>query len=123
MAKVVLIEDDDALRRMMAEEIESLGHAVAQARDGEEGLAAIERDRPDVVCADIGMPRLNGFQLKQRLDAKPDGPRPLFVFVSGRDSRGDVADGLMLGAAHYLTKPVDFDRLATILRDAGAAAA
>ncbi len=119
MAKVVLVEDEDALRRMLAEEIEALGHTVAQARDGEEGLEAIRRVRPDVVCVDVGMPKINGFQLKQRLDASTTGPHPKFVFVSGRDKRGDVADGLMLGADHYLTKPVDMDRLEAILRDCG----
>ena len=120
MARILLIEDDRALRRMVAEELQALGHEVREAGDGEEGLRLARAERPQAILADIGMPKVNGFALKEALDR--DGVAATFMFVSGRDTRSDVADGLMLGAAHYFTKPIDFDRLAAALSQLDAAA-
>ncbi|SEA57995.1 response regulator transcription factor [Rubrimonas cliftonensis] len=116
MAKIVVIEDESALRAMIAEELEDLGHTVVTAVNGEQGLAAILEHRPQFVCCDVNMPVMNGLALKQKLNALGLGPNELtFIFVSARVDRNDIADGLMLGADHYLTKPIDMDRLATLV--------
>ena len=120
MARILIIEDEAALRRMIAEELREAGHEVGEAGDGEEGLRLARATRPQIILSDIGMPRLNGFKLKQALDSA--GAAATFVYISGRDSRDAVADGLMMGAAHYFTKPIDMDRLHAVIGAAARAA-
>ena len=116
MARIVVVEDDTVLRGMIAEELQDLGHTVKVAPDGEAGLQMIRAEKPDVICCDINMPRMNGFQLKAKLqEAGVTNDRTMFVFISANTSKNDIADGLMLGADHYFTKPIDFDRLARVI--------
>lgn len=116
MAHVVLIEDDRTLLRMVEEELRDLGHEVRTAADGEAGLALVEQSPPDAVVCDITMPKINGYRLKEMIDERGLGAgRMTFIFMSGHDSQMEIADGLMLGADHYFTKPVDFERLAAVL--------
>lgn len=85
---------------------------MATATNGSEGLEAIRRQHPDIVLADINMPKMNGYEMRQRLmDSNPDLAKKPFIFVSAFAEKCDVADGLLLGADHYITKPIDFDAL------------
>lgn len=116
MARIIVVEDDTVLRGMIAEELQDLGHTVKVASDGEAALQMIQADKPDVICCDVNMPRMNGFQLKAKLqDDSAAAKKTLFVFISANTSKNDIADGLMLGADHYFTKPIDFDRLAKVI--------
>ena len=118
MAKIIVVEDDTVLRGMIAEELQDLGHTVKVASDGVAGLDMIRAEKPDVICCDINMPRMNGLQLKAKLQehgAADD--KTLFVFISANTGKNDIADGLMLGADHYFTKPIDFDRLAKVIAE------
>jgi DNA-binding response OmpR family regulator len=116
MAKIVVVEDEAALRSMIVEELEDLGHEVHSAPDGEAGLALIGEVQPKIICCDINMPKMNGFQLKATLQEQSVvGDDTVFIFISANSSKNDIADGLMLGADHYFTKPIDFDRLAKIV--------
>lgn len=109
MARIVVVEDEHDLRDIISEELEDAGHKVITARNGEEGLEAIRAHKPDIILADINMPKMNGFQMRKKLtDLDPElGKRP-FMFVSAFAEKSDIADGLLLGADHYVTKPIDF---------------
>jgi CheY-like chemotaxis protein len=116
MARVVVVDDERDLREMIAEELTFLGHVVQTAANGEEGLALIRRLRPDVVCCDVNMPRMSGFEVKAHVDAEGLlDPGAVFVFISAYSTRGDMDAGLAAGATHYLTKPIDFDLLGQIV--------
>jgi DNA-binding response OmpR family regulator len=86
------------------------------ARDGEEALAAILRDRPDLVLLDVMMPRKTGFEVCQevRAHAEVAATRILMLTAKGRDT--DVSKGLALGADAYLTKPFSTKELAERVR-------
>lgn len=114
MARVVVIEDESALRDMIAEVIEDLGHTVLTADNGETGLALILKEHPDFICCDINMPTMNGLVLKQKLNDLHD-ISATFIFITARADRTDMVGALMLGADHYLTKPLDMEKLAKIL--------
>lgn len=123
MVKIVVIEDEIDLRRMIVEELEDLGHEVHEAVNGEEGLRKIEQVKPQVICSDINMPKMNGFEMKEALDTMGlIDEKTVFIFISANSTKVDIADGLMVGAAHYFTKPIDFDRLASVLEKLPAAA-
>ncbi len=103
MAKVLLVDDDRALLDALSLALENERHEIVTATDGIEGLAAAEREKPDVIVSDITMPGLDGFALCKRLrDRKIDVP---IVLLTSRDSEIDEALGLELGADDYVTKP------------------
>lgn len=119
MATVVIVEDEPALQAMIAEELEDLGHTVHRASDGAAGLDLIRRVKPTIICCDINMPKMSGLEMKEKLRADPSVSTDImFIFISANASKNDIADGLMLGADHYFTKPIDFDRLAKIVGQA-----
>ncbi len=104
--KKILIADDEeniviSLEFLMKRE----GYEVSIAVDGEEALARIRADAPDLVLLDVMMPKKSGFEVCQEVRADPalSGTRILMLTAKGRDT--EVAKGLALGADGYMTKP------------------
>ncbi len=112
--KVLLVDDDEAVRRATAEMLETLGCKVAQAVDGDSALAALTVD-VEIVVADFAMPGMNGAELAQRLAAaRPDLP---VLLITG------FADPKQVGAlwrGPLLTKPFDLESLASAVRSTAA---
>lgn len=106
MTKKILIADDEqniviSLEFLMKRE----GFQVSLAADGEQALAAIRRDMPDLVLLDVMMPLKSGFEVCQEVKADPAlrGVQVLMLTAKGRDA--EVAKGLAMGADGYMTKP------------------
>jgi DNA-binding response OmpR family regulator len=114
--KILCIEDDRETAALIAEELVDRGYEVILAHDGREGLAAILRIMPDLVLSDISMPAMSGFELLERLVAlAPRFARMPIVFLTALTDRDNELKGRQLGADDYVTKPIDFDMLATII--------
>jgi DNA-binding response OmpR family regulator len=114
--KILCIEDDRETAALIAEELIDRGYDVTLARDGREGFAAILRTAPDLVLSDISMPVMSGFELLERLIAlAPRFSKMPFVFLTALTDRDNELKGRQLGADDYVTKPIDFDVLATII--------
>ena len=118
MSHKILIADDEpniliSLEYLMKRE----GYAVSVARDGDEALAAILRDRPDLVLLDVMMPKKSGFEVCQevRSDEAALGTLILMLTAKGRDT--DVAKGLGSGADAYMTKPFSTKALVQKVRE------
>lgn len=111
MAKIIVIEDESELRELLVEELEEAGHLMLEACDGVEGLAAIKAEVPDVIISDIGMPRMDGYQLRQRLQNCPRFSDTPFLFLSALAFPEAMDKGIRVSADDYLTKPIDFDAL------------
>jgi DNA-binding response OmpR family regulator len=111
---LLIVEDEarmlELLRRGLGEE----GHSVTCAPDGEEGLYLARNFPFDVVILDVMMPKLDGFQMLQRMRSAKV-PTPVLV-LTAKDSVSDVVRGLDLGADDYLTKPFSFNELLARLR-------
>jgi DNA-binding NarL/FixJ family response regulator len=115
--KILCIEDDRETAALIAEELLDRGYDVSIAHDGREGLAAILKIMPDLVLSDISMPAMSGFELLERLTAlEPRFAKMPFVFLTALTDRDNELKGRQLGADDYVTKPIDFDVLATIIR-------
>jgi DNA-binding response OmpR family regulator len=106
MTKKVLIADDEAnivisIEFLMKRE----GFNVLVARDGEEALAKVRSERPDLVLLDVMMPKKNGYEVCQAIKGDPEfaATRILMLTAKGRDT--EVAKGLAIGADAYMTKP------------------
>lgn len=115
--RILCIEDDEETANLIAEELRDRGFAVSVAYNGQEGLAAILRDRPDLVLSDISMPVMSGFELLERLTRiAPRLEHMPFVFLTALADRDNELKGRRLGADDYVTKPIDFDMLEAIIR-------
>jgi DNA-binding NarL/FixJ family response regulator len=114
--KILCIEDDRETAALIAEELVDRGYEVSVAHDGREGLAAILRTMPDLVLSDISMPAMSGFELLESLVAlAPRFSKMPFVFLTALTDRDNELKGRQLGADDYVTKPIDFEVLATII--------
>jgi DNA-binding response OmpR family regulator len=114
--KILCIEDDRETAALIAEELVDRGYEVTVAHDGREGFAAILKDTPDLVLSDISMPVMSGFELLERLIVlAPRFSKMPFVFLTALTDRDNELKGRQLGADDYVTKPIDFDVLATII--------
>jgi two-component system, OmpR family, response regulator MtrA len=103
VARVLLIEDDPAVREGLGIGLRDLGYRVAAAATGEDGLAQARAEKPDVVVLDVMLPGLDGFEVCRRLRAI--GPVPI-IMVTARGDDLDVVSGLEAGADDYVVKPV-----------------
>lgn len=103
--KVLVADDEPNIVISLEYLLKREGYAVLIARDGQEALETIVREKPDLVLLDVMMPKKNGFEVCQALRATEDLPtiKILMLTAKGRDT--DVAKGLALGADAYVTKP------------------
>jgi len=103
MARILVAEDDAALRRLYTIWLESAGHQVTEAADGREALEQIQRRAPEAAILDVEMPFVDGLSVARYLHARD--ARTAIVIISGID---DIrADALSAGAAEVLAKPCD----------------
>jgi DNA-binding NarL/FixJ family response regulator len=114
--KVLCIEDDSSIAAMVAEELADRGFEVTVAHDGHEGFVAILKIMPDLVLCDLSLPIMSGFEVLERLNAlAPRLGRIPFVFLTALSDRDSELRARRLGADDYVTKPIDFDMLETII--------
>jgi DNA-binding response OmpR family regulator len=123
-AKILVVEDEKALGRVIKYNLEKEGHRVLVAEDGEAGLAAAKREKPDLVILDIMLPKLDGIQVCRTLRADSKVP---ILFLTAKKSEVDRILGLKMGADDYVTKPFSVAELAArveaLLRRSGVGAA
>ena len=114
--RILCIEDDAETAELIAEDLQERGYIVSIARDGHSGLSAILKTDPDLVLCDINMPGMSGFEVMEQLIAlAPSHEAVPFVFLTARTDRDSELKGRRLGADDYVTKPVDFEILASII--------
>jgi DNA-binding response OmpR family regulator len=99
---ILLVDDEDAVQKLLAYPLERDGFRVIQARDGEEALERFERERIDLVVLDLMLPKLDGLEVCKRLRAGSAVP---IIMLTARDDELDKVLGLELGADDYITKP------------------
>jgi DNA-binding response OmpR family regulator len=112
-ASVVYIEDDEKLARLTARYLESHQVRVTIATDPREGIAAVLRERPDVVLLDLMLPEMDGFQVCQKLRARVDTP---IIMLTARGEEADRVMGLEGGADDYIAKPFSARELLARIR-------
>lgn len=105
MAKIVFCEDEARIQKLIKVMLRATTHEVFVAADGVEGLALIERERPDIVFTDISMPDCNGFQLADAMQANPALATIPIIFVTAFAQQPEREEGFQHRAVGYLTKP------------------
>lgn len=109
MTQILLVEDDERVRRFVLRGLEAEGYAVSVAPDGEEGLTKATAEEFDVIILDVRLPRLDGREVCRRLRAATIST-PILM-LTAMDQTEDKVVALREGADDYLTKPFDFDEL------------
>ncbi len=113
--RVLLVEDDDDNRELMAEVLESSGCQVLSAATGQEGLRTLSEHSVDVIVTDVGMPGMGGLEVARA--AKAIAPRIPVVVVTGWAEREDIASARGREVDAVLIKPVDPDALTQTVSD------
>lgn len=110
--KILIADDEPNIVVSLKYLLERGGYQVLVARDGQEAIDAIRRERPALVLLDVMMPKKSGFEVCQEIRSDPEmaGIRILMLTAKGRDT--EVAKGLALGADAYMTKPFSTKELA-----------
>lgn len=107
--RILLVEDDKGIVRFVRKGLLENSFSVDVATNGEEGLNAVLRMKYDLVVLDILLPKLDGREVLKRIRST-DVQTPV-IFLTAKDSEGDIVHGLNLGADDYLTKPFSFNEL------------
>lgn len=114
--KILCIEDERETAVLLEEDLTDRGYDVHLAYDGKAGLAAILSIEPDLVLSDISLPILSGFEVLEQLTTQaPRFENMPFLFLTALQDRATELKGRRLGADDYVTKPIDFEVLATII--------
>ncbi|HWC14089.1 MAG TPA: response regulator [Actinomycetota bacterium] len=109
--RVLVVDDDDEIRRLVGLCLEAAGFDVIEAYDGDEALDAVVNEAPDVVVLDVMMPRLDGMEVCRRIRANLETRAISVVLLSARTSSTDKMAGFRAGADDYMTKPFDPEEL------------
>lgn len=111
MTRILIIEDEPAMRANLQDILELEGFLPVVAANGKEGIRLAREQQPDLILCDILMPDMNGYAVLETLRAEPATVRIPFVFLTAKGERSDVREGMELGADDYLIKPVHVDEL------------
>jgi two-component system alkaline phosphatase synthesis response regulator PhoP len=114
MASVLIVDDEQHIRLLIEQTLESLedeGNELLMAADGEEALRLALDRRPQVVLLDVMMPKVNGFDVCERLKQELAADAPFIVLLTAKGQSLDRIRGAEVGADRYVTKPFDPDEL------------
>ena len=117
--KVLVADDEPALRKLLKTNMELEGYETLEASNGAEVLECVERDNPDIILLDIMMPVMDGWEVMTALAANPEYSQKV-ILVSAKASDDAQLQGWELGADEYITKPFDLDALLARVREVAA---
>lgn len=116
--KLLIVDDEMHIRLLLEQTLEELeddfGVVVLSAGDGEEGLALIRTEHPDLVFLDVMMPKMNGYDVCQTVKNDPELNNTVIVLLTAKGQEVDRTQGLECGAQQYMTKPFDPDEILTV---------
>ncbi len=118
MSKVLLVEDDNNLREIFEMRLQAEGYDTVVAGDGEQALVVAMKEKPDLIIADVMMPRLSGFEMLESLRAAPGMEKTKVVMMTALGQAEDQARGEKLGVIKYLVKSqVTLEDFARVIRE------
>jgi twitching motility two-component system response regulator PilH len=121
MATILIIDDSQVDLYTLKKIVESGGHEVVTAEDGEHGLQSARLVRPDLILMDIIMPGISGYEATRKLKKDTDTSGIPIIFVTSKTLETDKIWGLRQGAKAYITKPVDEKKLLSAIEESLAA--
>ena len=111
MAKILLVEDNEMNRDMLARRLERRGYQVVIAIDGDQGVRLAQAEAPDLILMDMSLPVLDGWEATRQLRAMPATQAIPIIALTAHAMAGDREKALEAGCDDYDTKPIEFARL------------
>jgi CheY-like chemotaxis protein len=111
MAKILLVEDNEMNRDMLARRLERRGYTIVMAVDGGEGVARAREDHPDLILMDMSLPVLDGWEATRQLKADEATQAIPVIALTAHAMSGDKEKALAAGCDDYDTKPIELPRL------------
>jgi DNA-binding response OmpR family regulator len=115
-ARILVVDDDDGVRTVVARRLRRAGFGVLEAASGETALAVIEIKEVDLVVLDVGLPGMSGTDVVHALRARPQTATLPIILLTGNGVEYNLVTGLGAGANDYLAKPVRLDELVARVR-------
>lgn len=113
---VLVVDDDISLRRVIRMQLQEAGYEVAVAENGDEAVAIIEEQRPNLVITDLRMPAMGGLELLRRV--RDEYPDTTVIMITAFGSIETAVEAMKAGAYDYVTKPIDYEALALVVHRA-----
>ncbi|MBI5415853.1 MAG: response regulator [Candidatus Omnitrophica bacterium] len=110
MKKILIVEDDPELAFLLKRCLESGGYQVITACDGEEGFSKFITERPGLVILDLGLPKINGYEVARKIRKEREDKTPILM-LTGKGEDADRIIGRVRGADKYMTKPFELEEL------------
>jgi DNA-binding response OmpR family regulator len=111
MKKILIVEDTLAIREEVFDILILEGYRVFEAKDGKKGLEIALKENPDLIISDILMPKMNGFEMFEKLKKNDKTKVIPLIFLSAKGEKEDIRTGMDNGAQDYLTKPININDL------------
>jgi CheY-like chemotaxis protein len=113
--KILVVDDEPPLLRLLAFLLTRQGYIVLTATNGEEALAILRRERPDLLVLDVMMPRLDGYAVATMVRTEPGFATVPIIMLTARAQQEDEERGLAVGVNAYMTKPFEPERLSEMI--------
>lgn len=110
--KILFVDDEEQIRRLLSSFLTRRGYLVQTAVDGQEALNFLEKERPDLVITDVNMPNVDGVELTRRLRADPRHENMPIIMLSAKVQTDEILAGYAEGADEYVPKPIEMRILA-----------
>src|SRR5580704_5681957 len=117
LGRVLVVDDDEVIRRLIAVNLQLEGFDVETAVDGQDCLNKVTEIDPDVITLDVMMPRLDGWETAVQLRKSPETAHIKVVLITARAQEDDKTRGSDVGAHAYLTKPFDPNEMIRVVRE------
>jgi DNA-binding response OmpR family regulator len=111
MYKILIVEDTFAIREEVCDILIMEGYEVLEAENGKIGFEMALKENPNLIISDILMPKINGFEMFEKLQKEPKTTSIPLIFLSAKGEKEDIRAGMNLGAEDYLTKPINVNDL------------
>jgi DNA-binding response OmpR family regulator len=117
MARILVVDDDPDIRRLLTVILKDEGHQVMDAPDGERALEMIATVHPDLIVLDVMMPKKDGYTVLKEMKSSGVRESTKVLVLTARAAEADWLRGYKLGADHYLTKPFETEEFVDVIDD------
>lgn len=117
MAKILLVEDNEMNRDMLSRRLQRRGYDVIIAVNGEQGYTIAKTDLPDLILMDMSLPVMDGWEASRQLKAAPETKHIPIIALTAHAMAGDREKAIAAGCDDYDTKPVEFPRLISKIKN------
>ena len=115
--KILIVDDDLETLRLVGLMLQRQGYQVASAHNGAEALSMARNEQPDLIVLDIMMPDMDGYEAIPKIRQIPGREQIPIIAVTAQAMQGDKEKCLAAGADEYISKPIDVDRLLSVLKE------